>query len=802
MSITTDTQSREFNVLPLMKAEATNRGASSPSRFALALLLLCTVLFAMTANAQTPPAVSLRNVIGGFSLPVEIANAGDGTGRLFVVEQRGKIRIVEGAHSATPTIRATAFLDVSSVVSQTGSERGLLGLAFHPQYTKLGLFYIFYTRATDGALVVARVSRDANNPNVADAASLQDVIVIPYPSNATNYGGKLAFDNTGNLMIGTGDGGGSDDPDRNAQDRGKLLGKLLRISVGSAPGYTIPPSNPYAGNTCANGRCPEVWHYGLRNPRKFSFDQLSADIYIGDGGQNNVEEIHAPDIPYSETRNFGWPIFEGNNCYLNNYPGSPGSCSLTPDYSPPVATYNHDATGGSNVTAGFVYRGKKSAALQGYFIYGDFVSRRLFAAKYANTNSTPPRLWSSSVLKEPDPSIASISSFGEDEAGELYLLDYGNGRLVAIDAPGPRSKRTLGDLGGRFRYYYGADVVYETPDGEVRATFDLASRISNNIAPYGGASLLPGGFGWTVSHMGDLNGDGTTDLVWRHTDGSTVAWLMHGGYGALNARTLLPANTGWSILKLADLNGDGRDDIIWRHTDGTITTWLMDGLSIAGTGALLGPGTAWTITHTADLNGDDKSDLIWRNEADGTTAVWLMNGATVTSGTVLLGANNSWRVSHVADLNGDGKSDLLWRNTTDGSTTAWLMNGATVTSGAVLLGANNTWQVTHVGDLNGDGKADLLWRATDGAVAGWLMNGTTVTDGRVILDAGSGYRLMQLRDVTGDGKADLVWLSESGPTTGTIALWGMNGLNWGTFSEYISGPGHNVLPLNEPTAGK
>jgi glucose/arabinose dehydrogenase len=394
---------------------------------ALAGPLLAIVMSA--SLAQTPPAVALREVLGGFSQPVEMVSAKDGTGRMFVVEQAGKIRIVEGINT-TPTIPATPFLDVASIMLG-GGERGLLGLAFHPQYATLGYFYVFYTRAGDGALEVARFTRNASNPNVADFNSRSIVMTVPHPNNSNHNGGKIAFDPDGFLVISTGDGGGGGDPDRNSLNRSNLLGKLLRVAVGANAGYTIPSINPYANSSCAQGTCPEIWHYGLRNAWKFSFDHANGDLYIGDVGQGAVEEINFVARGAPGGANFGWGVYEGNNCFNDSYFGVAGECGRLQNHTRPIATYAHDAAGGRSVTGGYVYRGGKIVALNGFYIYGDYVSKRLFAAIRNNAG-----VWSSTTLKEPDAQLTTVSSFAEDDRREMYLLDYGAGKIFTFDGVG------------------------------------------------------------------------------------------------------------------------------------------------------------------------------------------------------------------------------------------------------------------------------------------------------------------------------------------------------------------------------
>jgi glucose/arabinose dehydrogenase len=381
--------------------------------------------------AQAPPSVALREVLSGFSQPVEMVSAKDGTGRMFVVEQSGKIKIVEGINT-TATTRATPFLDTASLITYApNGERGLLGLTFHPQYDTLGYFYVFYTRAGDAALEVARFTRSASNPNVADPNSRSIVITVPHPNNSNHNGGKIAFDADGFLVISTGDGGGGGDPDRNSQNRGNSLGKLLRVAVGVNAGYTIPSSNPYANSTCAQGSCPEIWHYGLRNPWKFSFDQATGDLYIGDVGQDTIEEINFVARGAAGGANFGWGVYEGNSCFNDNYFGTAGACAALQNHTRPIATYAHDAAGGRSVTGGYVYRGGKIVALNGFYVYGDFVSKRLFAAIRNNAGA-----WSSTTLKEPDAQLTTVSSFAEDDRRELYLLDYGTGKIFTFDGVG------------------------------------------------------------------------------------------------------------------------------------------------------------------------------------------------------------------------------------------------------------------------------------------------------------------------------------------------------------------------------
>jgi glucose/arabinose dehydrogenase len=406
-----------------------------PARLVLGFFqfaLVAAGLVGLSPLGAAVPTIALRQVASGLSLPVELVSAKDGSNRLFIVEQGGRIRILQNG-----SVLATPFLDISgtSVIS-AGGERGLLGLAFHPNYTVNGAFYVFYTRTGDGALVVARLLRSANNANVADANSRVEIISVPHSANSNHNGGKIAFGPDGYLYIATGDGGGGGDPLRAGLSLTTRLGKLLRIAVDGGTGYTVPTSNPYAGQSCATA-CPEIWAYGLRNPWKFSFDRVDGSLFIGDVGQGAVEEVNFLAAGSPGGTNFGWGAFEGNNCYNNNDFGVAGACTTQAGHTRPVLTYGHDANGGFAITGGYRYRGTASAALEGFYFCADYSSRRIWAAR-----PTMPGAFATEVILPPPANVSSVSSFGEDESGNLYLVDYGNGRIHAIDGPATELTQT------------------------------------------------------------------------------------------------------------------------------------------------------------------------------------------------------------------------------------------------------------------------------------------------------------------------------------------------------------------------
>ena len=373
-------------------------------------LPLALAVASLAADAVT---LELRPVVSGLSTPLEITHAGDGSGRLFVVEQQGLVKIVrDGAVLPTP------FLDVTGIVA-AGGEQGLLGLAFHRQYAINGRFYVFYNRsptssATGSDLVIARYTRSAANPDVADAASGTPILVIAHPDANNPNGGKLAFGPDGYLYIGVGDGGGGGDPFNAGQNLGDLRGKILRIDVNGAAPYAIPPSNPLVARAGARG---EIFAYGLRNPFRFNFDRATGDLFIGDVGQNQWEEIDLVPAGSAGGQNFGWRLFEGAHCFQ-----PPSGCTLA-GHAPPIIEYGHDGSGGFSVTGGVRYRGRMVPELRGQYIYGDYVSGRLWTAIPDGAGTWLPSLAGS---------LPNVSSFGEDESGEVYVTDHGTGRLLRL----------------------------------------------------------------------------------------------------------------------------------------------------------------------------------------------------------------------------------------------------------------------------------------------------------------------------------------------------------------------------------
>ena len=384
-------------------------------RLALAILFSLSI----PVFAQDLDLLSLKEFATGLSQPVGIMHAGDGSDRVFLIEQSGLIKVVKNG-----IINATPFLDLIDVIDNSANEQGLLGLAFHPDYVNNGYFYVNYTRDPGPGkdlTTIARYQVSAGNPDVADTAETK---ILEIPQDAGNhYGGDIHFGPDGFLYIGMGDGGGSNDQYGHAQDILSLKGKMLRIDVDGAPvagdvlcglvqNYGIPASNPFADVA----GCDEIWSYGLRNPWRFSFDRGTGDIYIGDVGQNIWEEI---DLEPAATggRNYGWSCREGKHDFAS------GNECTGASPTEPIIEFSHSPH--CSVTGGYVYRGP-SAVFNGYYFYGDYCSSVVWLAIEGDSG------WSSTVWPLAALTLNSISSFGEDEEGNLYIADRNDNKIYQI----------------------------------------------------------------------------------------------------------------------------------------------------------------------------------------------------------------------------------------------------------------------------------------------------------------------------------------------------------------------------------
>ncbi|MEX2245091.1 MAG: PQQ-dependent sugar dehydrogenase [Dehalococcoidia bacterium] len=411
--------------------------------------------------AGDEPLIVLQPLATGLASPVAVTNANDGSGRLFVTLQHGQIVIWDGDE-----ILSAPFLDISSIVLCCG-EQGLLSVAFHPNYAVTGHFYVNYTDNA-GDTVVARY-QVSGDPDIANAGSATPIISIDQPY-VNHNGGQLQFGPDDYLYIGLGDGGSAGDPENRAQDGDELLGKMLRLDVDSGVPYTIPPDNPFNADPLVRD---EIWALGLRNPWRFSFDRDTGDLYIADVGQYTIEEVDFQAAASDGGENYGWRLMEASACFNPISSCNDGSLTL------PVVEYGH-VDGNCSITGGYRYRGNNIAAISGEYLYADYCSGRIWAA-------TPGPWTTMELLDTP----FNITSFGQDEDGELYLTDHGGGLYRIAGTPD-------GDSDG-------------VPDGNDNCLFVPNPGQQNTDAAIGNGPDLPGDDGTAPDAAADADGDACED---------------------------------------------------------------------------------------------------------------------------------------------------------------------------------------------------------------------------------------------------------------------------------------------------
>jgi glucose/arabinose dehydrogenase len=360
-----------------------------------------------------PAGFTWTQIVSGLSQPLDLSSPADGSGRLFIVEQPGVIRIYQDGQ-----LLDAPFLDIRSLVGSGGFEQGLLGIAFHPNFSENGFFYLNYTDRI-GDTVIARYQASSGDENTADPDSAMILMQIPQPYGNHN-GGGMVMGPDGYLYISTGDGGSGGDPQNNAQNVNNLLGKILRIDVDSQEPYAIPEDNPFA----QGGGAPEIWSYGLRNPWRFSFDRLTGDMYIADVGQNAWEEVNFEPAGAEGGINYGWNFREGANPFRGQPPA--GLELVDPVYEFPQPE-------GCSITGGYVYRGEALSEFNGIYLFSDFCAG-----------------WVRGLLQDVDGNWQAqelfqlglrVTSFGEDQQGELYLMAQNEGSVYRLDRAGGVSGR-------------------------------------------------------------------------------------------------------------------------------------------------------------------------------------------------------------------------------------------------------------------------------------------------------------------------------------------------------------------------
>ena len=531
----------------------------SPVYLACAVLLALALAWAVGRPLAAAPAApqataTLVPFASGLSQPVVLTHAGDGSRRRFVAEKGGYIRLVQPGAGPHPVV-----LDLHTLVS-TGGEQGLLGLAFHPNYNGVTnrYFYVNYTD-TAGNTVVARYATTVGNPNVADPASALTILTVTQPY-ANHNGGELQFGPDGYLYIALGDGGSANDPHNNGQRLDTLLGKILRIDVDhSSPGqnYAVPADNPFVTSTATPTPRPEIWHSGLRNPWRFSFDRQTGEMWIGDVGQGSREEIDRVAAGVGGL-NLGWRVYEGTQCT-----GLDPSLCAQPGFTPPVVDYDH-SNGRCSVTGGYAYRGREGVFPAGRYVFGDFCTGEIWTLN----GSTMTPLVATGFR---------IGAFGEDEAGELYVLDLSGGGVY-------RFTNRNADTPGLFRPDAAAVYLRHTnTNGE-----------ANTVFAYGAAGDTP--------LAGDWNGDRV----------KTAGVFRDGVFYLRNANTAGPAETVFSFGLAADLpvagdwDGDGTDTVgVFR--DGVF--YLRNSNTPGPPDLVFAYGAAGDTPVVGDWNGDGRDEV-------------------------------------------------------------------------------------------------------------------------------------------------------------------------------------------------
>jgi glucose/arabinose dehydrogenase len=509
-------------------------------------LLVASVLF-----AADPPSITLYRIAAGFDMPTMIRFSPDGSGRMFVVEQRGYIRIIKnGSKIDRP------FLDWRTKVSCC-DERGLLGLAFSPAFKDNRTFYMNYTDP-QGNSVVSRLRVSSSDPDSADMNSEQIILRVTQPF-ANHNGGNLVFGPDGYLYLGFGDGGSAGDPQNNAQRTDTLLGKLLRIDVESGqPTYSVPVDNPFVNNSAYR---PEIWATGLRNPWRFSFDRQTKDLWIGDVGQNRAEEIDFQPASRRGGENYGWRRMEGLGCY------PPGSTCDRTGIALPILEYGRQF--GQSVTGGYVYRGSNYPALRGFYLYGDFGSGNIWAVQPQGSG------WDNRLLLA---SQRQISTFGEDESGELYLADY-RGEIYRITAGPPSTSANAvvnaasfapGISAGSLATVFGAGIT--AFPGIVQAgVFPLPTELS-------GTSVTLNGIRAPIIAMASMNGQEQINFqVPYELASASQATLAITANGQSSAPVEVPiVNLQPEIFAVTR---DGQTATIWATGLGPVTNQPGSGLA-------------------------------------------------------------------------------------------------------------------------------------------------------------------------------------------------------------------------------
>ncbi len=719
----------------------------------------------LLGHAATLPAGFVETPLGSGQLPSATAMEIAPDGRIFVCLQNGAVRVIKNG-----TLLPTPFVSLS--VNASG-ERGLLGIAFDPNFATNQFVYLYYTATTPA--IHNRVSRFTANGDVAVVGS-ETVLLNLENLSATNHnGGAIHFGTDGKLYVAVGDNAVS----ANSQLLTNRLGKLLRLN----PNGTIPADNPTTftttngvGTTAGVNRA--IWGVGLRNPFTFAVQPGTGDLFINDVGAGTWGEINEG-IPGA---NYGWPASEG------------------------------PTTDARFTTPLFAYTQGVECAITGGAFYNpwtmqfplNFVGRYLFADLCGG--------W----IRVYDPIADTVSDFvtgisspvdlkvGAD--GSLYYLARGSSAVFRVRYQRPvitahPISRTV-PIGGTARFSVAAVGVatltyqwqrngvniagataasYTTPSAlltDSGATFRCI--VSNS---FGSATSATATLTVTPTVKGDYNNDGRGDLLFRDAAGVLTAWYLN-GTGAPQSVSFGTLPAGWTIVGTSDFNGDRRTDLLIRHTNGTLTARLTTGTVTPQHVTLAGVDPAWVVVGTGDFNSDGKSDILFHHTS-GVVVVWLMNGLTWLQYGTLGVVSAQWRVVGTNDVDGDGQSDIVLRHSVTGTVVVWLINGQVRVRAVTIGTANIAAQVVGMGRFNADGRGDLVFHApSSGALATWLLNGISPPLSVPLQSTTATWTVAGVGDFNGDKRADLVFRQP----TNQITVRLMNGT--------VSGASANIGTAN------